>query len=184
MALAILSADSQTVVTSAVAKHNGKKAWMMEDFRDNTFLKDAAITPQHLLAVGLKGTINAGNAVGGYILSVCPEIDVKSLNAAFLGKSKNFNRIKVSSNLADMKAELARVSDLDKQETLDEANTNALNGTATIQAMDSLVAVAEKVRMVPLVTSPAATEAFLKAQEIFESIKSQYLGVPELISNK
>jgi hypothetical protein len=183
MALAILSVESQTVVTSAVAKHNGKKAWMMEDFRD-TFLIDPAITPQHLIAVGLKGVINAGNAVGGYILSVCPEMDVKSLSATFLGKTKNFNRIKVSSNLSAMKAELARVSALDEKETLDEANTNALNGTATIQAMDSLVAVAEKVRKVPLVTSPAATEAFLKAQEIFESIKSQYLGVEELVSTK
>lgn len=183
MALAILSADSQEIVKSVVAKHNGKKAWMMEDFKD-TFLKDPAITPQHLIAVGLKGPINAGNAVGGYILSVCPEIDVKSLNAAFLGKSKNFNRIKVSSNLDAMKAELARVSALDEKETLDEANTNALNGTSTIDAMDSLVAAVEKVQKVPLVTSPAATELFLKAQELFESVKTQYLGVPELISTK
>ena len=176
MALAILSEASQTLVKNSVAKHNGRKAWMMQDFRD-LFLADSAITPAHLLAVGLKGVTNAGLAFGGYILSVCPQIQVSTLNATFLGN--NYHRIKVSSDLATMESELKRVADVAKSEQLLEAQDNALNGTTTVLAMENLVDALDKARLVPMVESTKATEAFLKAQEIFESIKTQYLGVRE-----
>jgi len=176
MALAILSEQSQTLVKDSVSKHNSRKAWMMTDFKE-LFLADPAITPQHLLAVGLKGTTNAGLAFGGYILSVCPEIDVKTLNAVFLGN--NYPSIKVSPDLAVMKAELSRVADVAQTQSDNEASTNALNGTATLLAMDNLVSVLDKVRLVPMVETSKATEQFLKAQELFESIKTQYLGVTE-----
>jgi hypothetical protein len=176
MALAILSEQSQNLVKDSVTKHNSRKAWMMTDFAE-LFRADSAITPQHLLAVGLKGTTNAGLAFGGYIISVCPEIDVKTLNAGFLGK--HYASIKVSSDLAAMVAELKRVSDVAKTQAADEASTSALNGTATLLTMENLVGVLEKARQVPMVETAPATEAFLKAQEIFESIKTQYLGVSE-----
>jgi len=176
MALAILSEQSQTLVKDSVNKHNSRKAWMMTDFAD-LFRADSAITPQHLLAVGLKGTTNAGLAFGGYIISVCPEINVKSLNAIFLGN--NYPSIKVSSDLATMEAELKRVADVVKTQADNDASTNALNGTATLLTMENLVSVLEKARLVPMVETAPATEAFLKAQEIFESIKTQYLGVTE-----
>jgi hypothetical protein len=176
MALAILSEQSQTLVKDSVSKHNSRKAWMMSDFKE-LFLADSAITVEHLLAVGLKGTTNAGLAFGGYILSVCPEIDVKTLNAIFLGN--NYSRIKVSSDLAAMQSELKRVADVVKTETDNEASKSALNGTATLLTMENLVEVLEKARLVPMVETSEATEAFLKAQEIFESIKTQYLGVTE-----
>ena len=176
MALAILSEQSQNLVKDSVTKHNSRKAWMMTDFKE-LFLADSAITPQHLLAVGLKGTTNAGLAFGGYILSVCPEIDVKSLNAIFLGN--NYSSIKVSSDLAAMTAELKRVADVVKTQADNDASTSALNGTATLVTMENLVTVLEKARLVPMVETAPATEAFLKAQEIFESIKTQYLGVTE-----
>jgi hypothetical protein len=176
MALAILSEQSQNLVKDSVGKHNNRKAWMMTDFKE-LFLADSAITPAHLLAVGLKGVTNAGLAFGGYILSVCPEIDVKTLNASFLGR--NYHNIKVSSDLGAMVSELKRVADVAKTEADNEANTSALNGTTTVLTMENLVDVLEKVRNVPMVESTAATEAFLKAQEIFESVKTQYLGVTE-----
>jgi hypothetical protein len=176
MALAILSEQSQTLVKDSVTKHNSRKAWMMTDFAD-LFRADQAITLQHLLAVGLKGTTNAGLAFGGYIISVCPEIDVKSLNAIFLGN--NYSRIKVSSDLGAMVAELKRVADVATTEADNDASNNALNGTATLLTMENLVSVLEKARKVPMVETSQATEAFLKAQEIFESIKTQYLGVKE-----
>jgi hypothetical protein len=176
MALAILSEQSQNLVKDSVTKHNSRKAWMMSDFKE-LFLADPAITLQHLLAVGLKGNTNAGLAFGGYIISVCPEIDVKSLNAIFLGN--NYSRIKVSSDLGAMVAELKRVADVVKTEQDNDASNNALNGTATLVTMENLVTVLEKARLVPMVETAPATEAFLKAQEIFESIKTQYLGVKE-----
>jgi len=176
MALAILSEQSQTLVKDSVSKHNSRKAWMMTDFKE-LFLADPAITPQHLLAVGLKGTINAGLAFGGYILSVCPGIDVKTLNAGFLGN--NYPSIKVTSDFDAMVNELKRVADAVKTTADNDASTAALNGTATLLAMDNLVSVLEKARLVPMVETSKATEQFLKAQEIFESIKTQYLGVQE-----
>jgi hypothetical protein len=71
------------------------------------------------------------------------------------------------------------VADVAKTESDNEASTNALNGTATLLAMDNLVSVLDKVRLVPMVETSKATEQFLKAQELFESIKTQYLGVTE-----
>ena len=176
MALAILSEQSQNLVKDSVTKHNSRKAWMMQDFKD-LFLADSAITPAHLLAVGLRGVTNAGLAFGGYILSVCPEIDVATLNASFLGN--NYHRIKVSSDTGAMVAELKRVADLAKSEQLKQAQNDALNGTTTVLTMENLVDVLTEVRNVPLVESTKATEAFLKAQELFESVKTQYLGVTE-----
>jgi len=149
---------------------------MMTDFKE-LFLADSTITPAHLLAVGLKGVINAGLAFGGYILSVCPEIDVKTLNATFLGN--NYHNIKVSSDPDAMVNELKRVADVAKTYAEKEAATSALNGTTTVLTMENLVDVLEKVRLVPMVESTTATEAFLKAQELFESVKTQYLGVTE-----
>jgi hypothetical protein len=176
MAIAILSQQSQKLVNDWVEKHNGRKDWMMNDFKD-LFLADSAIKPAHLLAVGLKGVINAGLAFGGYILSVCPEIDVKTLNATFLGK--NYHRITVLKDKDAMVNELKRVADVVKGEELKAATDAVLNGSATTSAMESLVAELEKARQVPMVESAPATEQFLKAQEIFESIKAQYLGVKE-----
>jgi len=176
MALAILSEQSQNLVKDSVAKHNSRKAWMMTDFAD-LFRADSAITPAHLLAVGLKGVTNAGLAFGGYILSVCPEIDVATLNASFLGK--NYHRIKVSSDTGAMVSELKRIADVVKTEAINDANDAALNGTTTVLTMQKLVDVLTDVRNVPLVESTKATEAFLMAQELFESVKTQYLGVTE-----
>jgi hypothetical protein len=78
-----------------------------------------------------------------------------------------------------MEAELKRVADVVKTQADNDASTSALNGTATLLTMENLVSVLEKARLVPMVETAPATEAFLKAQEIFESIKTQYLGVTE-----
>lgn len=172
-ALVQLSPSSQAALTACVNEHmNSSSAWMTKYAA--VFTADKAITHAHALAVGLKGTTKAGEAFGGYILSVCPKIDVDTLSALFLGA--NYHRIKVSPDLVAMEAELKRVSDLVEKEAKDKANAENLDGTSTIAAFDSAVITLKKIRKVPMVKSVKADNLLLEFAELYKAVVEQYLG--------
>ena len=175
-ALVILSPLSQQAITAVVNDHmNSSSAWMSR--YAEVFSADKAITHAHALAVGLKGPTKAGEAFGGYILSVCPQIDVDTLNALFLGA--NYHRIKVSPDLVAMELELKRVSDLVEQEDKKQAVQDNLNGVSTANALDAVLKAAVKARAVPMVKSTNGDKFLLSLIETVEALKVQYLGEVE-----
>ena len=175
-ALVQLSASSQASLTACVNEHmNSSSAWMSR--YAEVFSADKAITHAHALAVGLKGTTKAGEAFGGYIKSVCPQIDVDTHNALFLGA--NYHRIKVLADLSSMETELKRVAKLVEQEDKKQADEDNLNGVSTIEAIEAVHKAVKKARAVPMVQTTKADTSFLTLQADFEALKEQYLGKVE-----
>ena len=172
-ALAILSAPSQAAVQSYVDKHSNSKVWHAEDWA-KLFAQDKAITVAHLIAVGLKGQIKIGEAMAGYIKSVCAGYDLAKMDTELLGE--NFHRISVVADLSAMDKEIARVAALYKAEN-DALNAKeALDGTATFEQFSSVKKTLVKARTTPLVESDKNTTLLMEIVALADELRVQYLG--------
>jgi hypothetical protein len=172
-ALAILSAPSQAAVKSYVDKHTNAKVWHAEDWA-KLFAQDKAITVAHLIAVGLKGQTKIGEAMAGYIKSVCAGYDLAKIDTELLGE--NFHRISVVADLSAMDKEIARVAALYKAETDAQDAKDALDGTATKEVFTAVKKSFTKARTTPLVESKANTELLMEIVALADELRVQYLG--------
>ena len=172
-ALAILSAPSQAAVKSYVDKHTASKQWHAEDWA-KLFAQDKAITVAHLIAVGLKGQIKIGEAMGGYIKSVCAGYDLAKMDTELLGE--NFHRISVVADLSAMDKEIARVAALYKAENDALTAKEALDGTATFEQFSSVKKTLVKARTTPLVESDKNTTLLMEIVALADELRVQYLG--------
>ena len=172
-ALAILSAPSQAAVQSYVDKHTNAKAWHAEDWA-KLFAQDKAITVAHLIAVGLKGQTKIGEAMAGYIKSICKDYDLAKIDTELLGE--NFHRISVVADLSAMDKEIARVAALYKAETTAQDAKDALDGTATKEVFTAVKKSFTKARTTPLVESDANTALLMEIVALADELRVQYLG--------
>jgi hypothetical protein len=172
-ALAILSAPSQAAVKSYVDKHTASKQWHAEDWA-KLFAQDKAITVAHLIAVGLKTQTKIGEAMAGYIKSVCAGYDLAKIDTELLGE--NFHRISVVADLTAMDKEIARVSALYKAEQEKQNAKDALDGTATKEVFTAVKKSIAKARTTPLVESDKNTELLMEIVALADELRVQYLG--------
>ena len=172
-ALAILSAPSQAAVKSYVDKHTNAKQWHAEDWA-KLFAQDSAITVAHLIAVGLKGQTKIGEAMAGYIKSVCKDYDLAKMDTELLGE--NFHRISVVADLSAMNKEIERVAALYKAETDKQNAQEALDGTATFGQFTSVKKSLEKARTTVLVESDKNTTLLMEIVALADELRVQYLG--------
>jgi len=172
-ALAILSAPSQAAVKSYVDKHNNAKKWHAEDWA-KLFAQDKAITVAHLIAVGLKTQTKIGEAMGGYIKSVCAGYDLAKIDTELLGE--NFHRISVVADLTAMDKEIARVAALYKAENDARTAKEALDGTKTKEVFTAVKASIAKARTTPLVESEPNTALLMEIVALADELRVQYLG--------
>ena len=172
-ALAILSAPSQAAVKSYVDKHTNAKQWHAEDWA-KLFAQDKAITVAHLIAVGLKGQTKIGEAMAGYIKSVCSAYDLSKVDTELLGE--NFHRITVSADLSAMDKEIARVAALYKAEQDKQNATEALNGTATNESLTAIKKSVKKARETVMVETDANTALLMEIVALTDELRVQYLG--------
>ena len=172
-ALAILSAPSQAAVQSYVDKHSNAKQWHASDWA-KLFAQDKAITVAHLIAVGLKGQTKIGEAMAGYIKSICAGYDLAKMDTELLGE--NFHRISVFADLSAMDTEIARVAALYKAEQDKQNAQEALDGTATNEVFVSVKKSIEKARTTPLVESDKNTTLLMEIVALADELRVQYLG--------
>jgi hypothetical protein len=172
-ALAILSAPSQAAVQSYVDKHTASKQWHASDWA-NLFAQDKAITVAHLIAVNLKGQTKIGEAMGGYIKSICAEYDLSKMDTELLGE--NFHRITVFADLTAMNNEISRVDALYKAEIAKQNAKEALDGTATNEVFTAVKKSITKARTTPLVESDKNTTLLMEIVALADELRVQYLG--------
>jgi predicted transcriptional regulator len=172
-ALAILSAPSQAAVKSYVDKHTNSKVWHAEDWA-KLFAQDKAITVAHLIAVGLKGQTKIGEAMAGYIKSVCAGYDLAKIDTELLGE--NFHRISVVADLSAMDKEIARVAALYKAEQEKQNAQEALDGTATFDQFTAVKKSITKARTTVLVESDKNTTLLMEIVALADELRVQYLG--------
>ena len=172
-ALAILSAPSQAAVKSYVDKHSNAKQWHAEDWA-KLFAQDKAITVAHLIAVGLKGQTKIGEAMAGYIKSVCAEYDLSKIDTELLGE--NFHRISVVADVTAMDKEIARIAAVYKAEQDKQAAADALNGTATNEVFTSVKKSFIKARSTALVETEPNTALLMEIVALADELRVQYLG--------
>jgi hypothetical protein len=172
-ALAILSAPSQAAVQSYVDKHSNSKVWHAEDWA-KLFAQDKAITVAHLIAVGLKGQTKIGEAMAGYIKSICKDYDLAKIDTELLGE--NFHRIAVVADLSAMNNEITRVAALYEAETKAQNSKDALDGTATKEVFTAVLKSITKARTTPMVESKANTELLVEIVALADELRVQYLG--------
>ena len=172
-ALAILSAPSQAAVKSYVDKHSNAKQWHAEDWA-KLFAQDKAITVAHLIAVGLKTQTKIGEAMGGYIKSICKDYDLAKIDTELLGE--NFHRISVVADLTAMDKEIARVAALYKAENDARNAKEALDGTKTKEVFTAVKASIVKARTTPLVESEPNTTLLMEIVALADELRVQYLG--------
>jgi hypothetical protein len=172
-ALAILSAPSQAAVKSYVDKHTNAKQWHAEDWA-KLFAQDSAITVAHLIAVGLKGQTKIGEAMAGYIKSVCVGYDLAKIDTELLGE--NFHRISVVADLSAMDKEITRVAVLYKAEQDKQNATEALNGTATNEVFAAVKKSVIKARSTVLVETEPNTALLMEIVALADELRVQYLG--------
>lgn len=172
-ALAILSAPSQAAVKSYVDKHTNAKQWHAEDWA-KLFAQDKAITVAHLIAVGLKGQTKIGEAMAGYIKSVCVGYDLAKIDTELLGE--NFHRISVVADLSAMDKEITRVAALYKAEQDKQNATEALNGTATQEVFAAVKKSVLKARSTVLVETEPNTALLMEIVALADELRVQYLG--------
>lgn len=172
-ALAILSAPSQAAVKSYVDKHTNAKQWHAEDWA-KLFATDKAITVAHLIAVGLKGQTKIGEAMAGYIKSICSGYDLSKIDTELLGE--NFHRISVSADTTAMDAEITRVSVLYKAEQDKQNATEALNGTATNEVFTAVKKSITKARQTVMVETEPNTALLMEIVALADELRVQYLG--------
>ena len=172
-ALAILSAPSQAAVKSYVDKHSNAKQWHAEDWA-KLFAQDSAITVAHLIAVGLKGQTKIGEAMAGYIKSICKGYDLAKIDTELLGE--NFHRISVVADLSAMDKEIERVAALYKAETDKQNAQEALDGTATFDQFTAVKKSITKARTTVLVESEKNTTLLMEIVALADELRVQYLG--------
>jgi hypothetical protein len=172
-ALAILSAPSQAAVKSYVDKHSNAKQWHAEDWA-KLFAQDKAITVAHLIAVGLKGQTKIGEAMAGYIKSVCKDYDLAKIDTELLGE--NFHRISVVADVTAMDKEIARIAAVYKAEQDKQAAADALNGTATNEVFTSVKKSFIKARSTALVETEPNTALLMEIVALADELRVQYLG--------
>ena len=172
-ALAILSASSQEAVKSYVDKHSNAKAMHAADWA-KLFAQDKAITVAHLIAVGLKGQTKIGEAMAGYIKSVCAGYDLAKIDTELLGE--NFHRISVVADATAMDKEIARVDAIYKAEQEKQNAQEALDGTATFESLTSVKKSITKARTTVLVESDKNTRLLMEIVALADELRVQYLG--------
>jgi hypothetical protein len=172
-ALAILSAPSQEAVKSYVDKHTHAKQWHAKDWAE-LFASDKAITVAHLIAVGLTGQTKIGEAMAGYIKSICAEYDLSKMDTELLGE--NSHRISVVADLSAMNKEIERVDALYKAEIAQQNATNALNGVATNKVLTAVKGSFVKARTTPMVESEPNTALLMEIVALADELRVQYLG--------
>jgi len=172
-ALAILSAPSQDAVKSYVDKHNNAKVMHAKDWAE-LFASDKAITVAHLIAVGLKGQTKIGEAMAGYIKSVCAGYDLAKIDTELLGE--NFHHITVVADLSAMNNEISRVDALYKADIAKQNAKEALDGTATNESFTAVKKSLTKARTTVLVETEPNTTLLMEIVALADELRVQYLG--------
>jgi chaperonin cofactor prefoldin len=183
-----LSDISNKAVSVLVDKFNNKKSWLISEIV-SLYKSDSAITPEHLLA-GIKGTNNIGLAYGAWYViksGITPDL----LAVSFIGK--NYASIQVKTTPEAMLAEIAKVKD--EADTAQKAVdvSNALAGTALINALSTLSAEFDKVAKTLPIHSVAAEAQIMLLQVKLDALRAKIVppapsapsvpaaGVPALV---
>mgnify|MGYP006268640707 FL=1 len=173
MSTPTLDAAALSAVSSVVDKFNNKKATAISEFT-TLYSKHASVTPEHILASGLKGKQNAGTAFAAWYVHKSG-ITIDKLNITFI--ANNYSEIDVKSDSDAMSAELKRVSDDVKASDKRKADEEANIGVAFNTAVKSAISAIEKVRDVLIVPSNPNSVAIMSLMAEAELLRDKYRAV-------
>ena len=175
MSTPTLDAAALSAVSSVVDKFNNKKATAISEFT-TLYSKHASVTPEHILASGLKGKQNAGTAFAAWYVHKSG-IAIDKLNITFI--ANNYSEIDVKSDSDAMSAELKRVSDDVKAAEKRLADSEANKGIAFNDAIKAVISTIEKAKDVIIKPSQANDAVVMTLMAEAQLLRDKYLAVVE-----
>ena len=151
MSLTKLTQATQDRINALCDRFNDKKGWLISEIVAE-YVADSLVTPEHLL-VGLKGPQNVGFAYAAWYVHKS-KVDAKAMNITFI--ANNYSSIQVQDTPEKMNIELARVSGIAIKTKNDKATSDALAGTAAVNAYQALSDEFDNVAQTIIVASPAS----------------------------
>jgi hypothetical protein len=165
--LTTLTPASANLVGEIVGKLNNRKAWVINDIIA-VYKADSNITPEHLM-VGVKGTLNTGAVYSAWYHHKTG-IDLGMLNLAWVGK--RYHLLTADSTLG---AQITALKEGEAAAVRADNDAKINNGTATVEAFDSVVSAFASAAKAPVSGNPAVGAKIAEMELALASLKAKYL---------